>query len=85
MFRVAATLMKGCEIDSAVLFLHGSRQLTWLAPKQEGTGCRKCASEVIVGSRGSREKQMKLGTSGPAIVHRVERGGIVEDAELEGR
>lgn len=34
-FRDAATLMKCCEIEGALLFLHDRRQLTWLAHSKE--------------------------------------------------
>lgn len=55
-FRVAATLMKCCEIESCVLFLHGRRQLTWLAPVQRGIVYAKRASEIIANCEGSKGK-----------------------------
>lgn len=74
-FRVAATLMNCCEIRSAELFLHGRGQLTWLARViWHGLGqIERLRSWQLAEDR--EEKQMELGTSGPAMVHRVKRGG----------
>lgn len=82
MFRVAATLMKCCEIESAELFLHGRRQLTWLASVCKARPGQECASEVMADGRGSRGKADGAGNRWSCHGSTCETWGtIVEDAE----
>lgn len=81
--------MKCCEIEGALLFLHGRRQLTWLAPTIRHGLLRIVRVRSWQIAEDQEAEQMELGTSGPAMVHCVERGGqllkIAEEVQAKGQ
>lgn len=81
-FLLAATLMGCCEIESAVLFLHGRRPLTWLAPRKEAWPAQECASEIMADCRRSSTKADEARNEWSCHRSPCETwGGIVEAAE----
>lgn len=74
--------MDCCEIESAVLFLHGRRQLTWLAPGKEARLAQDCASEITADCRRSSAKADEARNEWSCHRSPCETwGGIVEAAE----